>query len=71
MFMLKSTPMTSKNRSRSSIFELNQDIPRIDPWYKFGPNMINIYYVIVLTSEMLTDKRTDRRTPKSSIFELN
>ena len=35
-------PMTSKNRSRSSIFELNQDSPEIHPWYKFGPNVINI-----------------------------
>ena len=40
--MLKSTPTTSKNRSRSSIFELNQDTPEIHPWYKFGPNVTNI-----------------------------
>ena len=50
-FMLKSTPMTSKNRSRSSSFELNQDTPEIHPWYKFGPNMTNICGVIVFTSE--------------------
>ena len=31
-FMLKSTSMTSKNRSRSSIFKLNQDTPRMHEW---------------------------------------
>ena len=31
-----------RKRSRSSIFELNEDIPEIHPWYKFGPNAINI-----------------------------
>ena len=51
IFMLKSTPMTSKNRSRSSIFELNQDTPEIHPWYKFGANVTNICWVIVFTSE--------------------
>ena len=45
--MLKSTPppthpKTSKNRSWSSILELNQDTSRIHPWFKFGPNTINI-----------------------------
>ena len=29
-----------KNRSRSSIFELNQDTPEIHPWYKFRPNAL-------------------------------
>ena len=36
------TPMTSKNRSMSSIFELNQVTPEIHPQYKFGPNATNI-----------------------------
>ena len=49
--MLKPTPMTSKNRSRSSIFKLNQDTPEKDPWYKFGPNATNINWVIIFTSE--------------------
>ena len=31
IFILKSNPMISKNRSRSSIFELNQDTPEIHP----------------------------------------
>ena len=61
--MLKSTPMTSKNRSRSSIkvkviqlrsrssiFELNQDTPEIHPWYKFGANVTNICRVIMFTN---------------------
>ena len=44
--MLKSTPMTSKNRSRSSIFKLNQDTPEIHSWYKYklGPHATNIPY---------------------------
>ena len=41
--------MTSKNRSRSSIFELNQDTPEIHPWHKFGPNVTNMCGVIVFT----------------------
>ena len=49
--MLKSTPMTSKNRSWSSIFKLNQDTPEIHPWYRFGPNVTYICWVIVFTSE--------------------
>ena len=32
---------------------------RIHPWYKFGPNATNICWVIVLTSKMLMDRRTD------------
>ena len=58
-FHVEIDPITSKNRSRSSIFELNQDTPRIHPWYKFGPNAITICWVIVFTSKMLTDRRTD------------
>ena len=64
--MLKSTPMTSKYRSRSSIFKLNKDTPRIHPWYKFSPNAINICCVIVFTSEMLTNGRTDRQTDRQA-----
>ena len=45
--MFKLTPV---NRSRSSIFELNQDTLEIQPWYKFGPNAIIICWVIVFTS---------------------
>ena len=45
--------MTSTYRSRSSIFEINQDTPEIHPWDKFGPNAINICWVIVFTSEKL------------------
>ena len=45
------TPRPNKNRSRSSIFEPNQDTPRIHPWFKFGPNAINICWVILFTSE--------------------
>ena len=48
--MLKSTPMTSKNRSRPSLFELNQDTPEIHPWYKFGANVTNICRVIMFTN---------------------
>ena len=51
-FMLKSTPMTSKNRSRSSIFELNQVTPEIHPWYMFGSNATNRW----------TYRRTDGQT---------
>ena len=51
--MWKSTPVTSKNRSRSSIFELDQDTPEIHPWHKFEPNVTNISRVIVFTSKML------------------
>ena len=36
---------TKKDRSRSSIFELSQYTPEIHPWYKFGPNVINICWV--------------------------
>ena len=43
IFMLKSTPMTSKNKSSSSIFELNQDTREIHQWHKFEPNATNIY----------------------------
>ena len=42
IFMFKLTPHDLKNRSRSSIFELNQDTLEIHPWYKFGPNAIII-----------------------------
>ena len=56
VFMLKSSPMTSKNRSQSSIFELNQDTPEIHTWHKLGPNAINICWVIMFTSEMLTNR---------------
>ena len=45
--------MTSTYRSSSSIFKLNQDTPEIHPWDKFGPNAINICWVIVFTSEKL------------------
>ena len=48
---VKIDPRDLKNRSRSSIFELNQDTLQIHPWYKFGPNAINICWVIVFTSE--------------------
>ena len=34
-------PRDLQNRSRSSIFELNQDTLEIHPWYKFGTNAIN------------------------------
>ena len=48
--------MTSKNRSRSSIFKLNQDTPEIHPWHRFGHNEFglnatNICWVIMFTSE--------------------
>ena len=49
--MLKSTPMTSQNRSRSSIFALNQDTPEIHPWHKFGRNVTNMCGVIVFTNK--------------------
>ena len=39
-FHVEIDPMTSKNSSRSSIFELKHDTPEIHPWYKFGPNVI-------------------------------
>ena len=42
------------------IHQLYQDTPRIHPWYKFGPNVTNMCGVIVFTSEMLTDRQTDR-----------
>ena len=45
--MLKSTPMTSKNKSMSSIFELKQDTPEMHPWYKFGSNATIICWVNV------------------------
>ena len=41
-FHVKIDPRDLKNRSRSSIFELNQDTLQIHPWYKFGHNAINI-----------------------------
>ena len=59
-------PRDLKNRSRSSIFELNQDTLEIHPWYKFGPNAINICRVIVFTSKMLMDRRTDGQTDRQT-----
>ena len=35
-FHVEIDPMTSRNRSWSSIFELIQDTPKIHPWYKFA-----------------------------------
>ena len=65
-------PRDLQNRSRSSIFELNQDTLEIHPWYKFGPNAINICWVIVFTSEfhVYIDRDLQNRS-RSSIFELN
>ena len=50
-FHVEINHMTSKNRSRSSIFKLNRDTPKKHPCYKFGPNVTNICRVIVFTSE--------------------
>ena len=50
-FHVEIDPMTSRNRSWSSIFELIQVTPKIHPWYKFGPNASNICWVIVFTRE--------------------
>ena len=64
-------PRDLKNRSRSSIFELNQDTLEIHPWYKFGHNAINICSVIVFTSKMLTDRQTDRQTDRRTDGHAN
>ena len=57
--------MTSKNMPRSSVFKLDQDTPRIHPWYKFGPSEINIclsFHVEIDSNNLMS---------RSSIFELN
>ena len=64
--MLKSTPMTSKNRSSSSIFELNQDTPEIHPWYKLSRLQAKILQICMLKSTPWPLNRS-----RSSIFELD
>ena len=75
-FMFKLTPVTSKIGEGHPIFEPNQDTLEIHPWYKIGPNAINICWVIVFTSEnwklsCLNWPRDLKNRSRSSIFELN
>ena len=61
-------PMTSKYRSRLSIFELSQDTPRIHPWYIcLGPMQLIFVELSCLQAKCRrldgrTNGRTDRRT---------
>ena len=68
--------MTSTYRSSSSIFKLNQDTPEIHPWDKFGPNAINICWVIMFTSENCKFSCLNwplylKNRSRSSIFKFN